>query len=266
VRALTSDDASEWSESRFFRLTQQPTELEVREALAVLHRIDTDSRGEPQQSAATQHAERVDLGSVAGSAEPGQPVALTPVEFPGASDEPPPSQALVAPVTATGNALVLRDGGIRFPDGSLLTRSPWPAGGLVSLRISGSTLRPRESDVSYTVSSSGGCVYVTAGDATTVFNTPLSLPNGVRVDTLRMYYSDTSAASTTGWFSIYDLYGTVFEEYSVSSTTSGGNSFNDSVQINHVIDQSVYSYAINWRPQVSGSSMQLCGFRVFYGY
>ena len=58
---------------------------------------------------------------------------------------------------------------------------------LVSWRVIGSAFNPRENDVSYRVDSNGGCTYVTAGDASTVWNTPIALPNGSRIDTLRMY-------------------------------------------------------------------------------
>jgi hypothetical protein len=137
-------------------------------------------------------------------------------------------------------------------------------GGLVSWRVTGSTLKPRENDASYTVDANGSCTYVTGGDSSTVWNAPVSLPNGSLIDTLRMYYYDTSGSNTTAWFTIYDLYGGIVDEWSVSSNISGGNSFNDSSQINHTIDHSVYNYVINWRPVISGSTIQLCGFRVFY--
>lgn len=137
-------------------------------------------------------------------------------------------------------------------------------GGLISWRLTGSALKPRENNVSYGVSTSGACTYVTAGDNLTVWNTPVHLPNGSVVDTLRMYYYDTSASNTTGWFTIYDLYGDIIDEWSVSSNTNAGNSFTDSAPINHTIDYNVYNYVINWRPVVTGSTIQLCGFRVFY--
>ena len=137
-------------------------------------------------------------------------------------------------------------------------------GGLVSWRVTGSALKPRENDVSYTVDINGSCTYVTAGDVNTVWNIPVLLPNGAVVDTLRMYYYDTSASYTTAWLTAYDLYGSITEEWSVSSTGSTGNSFKDSVQINHTVDYSLYSYVLNWRPLVSGSTLRLCGFRIFY--
>jgi hypothetical protein len=137
-------------------------------------------------------------------------------------------------------------------------------GELVSWRVVGSALKPRESDVSYTTSSSGGCTYVTAGDNFTVWNIPVLIPNGAVLDTLRIYYYDTSGSDSTAWLTSYDLYGAIAEEWSVSTSGNSGNSFNDSAQINHTVDYSVYSYLLNWRPGVSGSTMQLCGFRIFY--
>jgi hypothetical protein len=137
-------------------------------------------------------------------------------------------------------------------------------GGLVSWRVTGSALKPRESTVSYSTDANGSCGYVTAGSNFVVWNTPVHLPNGSVIDTLRMYYYDTSGSNTTGWFTIYDLYGSIVEEWSASSSGNSGNSFNDSAQINHTIDYSVYNYVINWRPNVTGSTIQLCGFRVFY--
>ena len=135
---------------------------------------------------------------------------------------------------------------------------------LTSWRITGSALRPRESDVFYSVAGSGGCSYVTSGDASTVWNAPVNLPQGSTVDTLRMYFYDTSGSDSSAWFTVYDLYGSIVQEWSVSTSGSGGNSFNDSAQINHTIDHSIYSYLVNWRPSVTGSTLQLCGFRIFY--
>lgn len=135
---------------------------------------------------------------------------------------------------------------------------------LISWRITGSALRPRENDVSYSVSSQGGCSYVTSGDASTVWNTPVDLPQGSTIDTLRMYYNDTSDNNSSAWFTVYDLYGNIIQEWPVYSSGNAGSSFNDSTQINHTVDYDVYSYLINWRPSVTGSTMQLCGFRIFY--
>lgn len=142
--------------------------------------------------------------------------------------------------------------------------SPDAPDALVSWRVAGSALKPRTNDVSYAVNSSGGCTYVTSGSTFSTWNIQPMLPQGAVVDTLRMYYNDTSASNSIAWFTVYDLYGAIVSEWSVSSTGNFGNSFNDSASINHTIDYSLYSYVINWRPVVTGSTMQLCGFRIFY--
>ncbi len=139
-----------------------------------------------------------------------------------------------------------------------------PEGGIASFRIAGSTLKPRTSGNTFTVSSGGGCTYHTGGDPANVWNGPLGLPNGSVVDTMRMYYDDTSASNSSSWFTIYDLYGNLVNEWGVSSSGDLGNGFNDTTLIDHTIDYGVYSYVINWRPVVSGQTMQLCGFRIFY--
>jgi hypothetical protein len=135
---------------------------------------------------------------------------------------------------------------------------------LRSLRITGSALKPRENNVSYAVDINGSCFYVTAGSATTVWNVPITLPDGATIDSLRIYYYDTSASNLSAWFTVYDLYGAIVQEWSVSSSGNSGNSFNDSVQIGHVIDHDVYSYVVNVRPVGTGSTLQFCGARLFY--
>lgn len=136
--------------------------------------------------------------------------------------------------------------------------------GVRSWRVTGSALKPRENDVSYSVAGTGACTYVTSGDASTVWNTDPGLPDGTVVRTLRMYYNDTSASNSTAWFTVYDLYGSIVQEWSVSTSGSSGNSFSDSAAINHTINYAAYNYLLNWRPLVTGSTMQLCGFRVFH--
>lgn len=139
-----------------------------------------------------------------------------------------------------------------------------PLATLTSWRVSGSVLRPRDNDVNYTTNGYGGCSYVASGDATTVWNAPVLLPNGATVNTLRMYYYDTNGANSQAWLTVYDLYGVIVNEWLVTSTGNSGNGFRDSATINHKIDHNTYSYLINWRPLAVGSTMQVCGFRVFY--
>ena len=132
-----------------------------------------------------------------------------------------------------------------------------------SHRIAGSALRPRKAVVNFTINTSGGCIYA-IDNAFDVFNTPLWLPQGATIDTVRMYYYDTSGSNSTAWLTVYDLYGVIVEEWSVSSSGNSGNGFNDTSLISHTVDYNLYSYLLNWRPVVAGSTMQLCGFRIFY--
>ena len=134
---------------------------------------------------------------------------------------------------------------------------------LISHRITGSAIRPRASVANFDVNTTGGCINA-VDSPFTVYNTPVWLPQGSTIDTLRMYYYDTSASNSTAWFTVYDLYGVIVQEWAVSSSGNTGNSFNDTAQIGHVVDYSIYSYVINWRPVVAGTTMQLCGFRIFY--
>lgn len=113
------------------------------------------------------------------------------------------------------------------------------------------------------MSSQGGCIYA-ENNAFDAFNTPIWLPQGATVNQLRMYYNDTSASNSTAWFTVYNLYGVTVDEWSVNSSGSSGLGFNDSPVIDHKIDYNLYSYLLNWRPVVAGTTMQLCGFRIFY--
>ncbi len=136
-----------------------------------------------------------------------------------------------------------------------------------SLRFTGAAFVPRENDVDYTVSPSGGCAYVTAGDNWTVWNIAVTLPQGARVEWLRLYANDTSTADTRLWFSKYDLYGGLDTEWLATSSGDSGTGYWD-VQIDptEVIDYDSYSYLLNWRPMDTGTSLQLCGARLFYYY
>jgi hypothetical protein len=112
-------------------------------------------------------------------------------------------------------------------------------GGLISWRVTGAALKPRQDNTSYTGDINASCTYVSGGSASTVWNTPIHLLNGSVVDTLRMYYYDPSALHTPAWFPVYDLYGTIVNEGSVSSSISGGNSLKDSAQMTPTIDYSI---------------------------
>jgi hypothetical protein len=180
---------------------------------------------------------------------------------PDSTDVNPPSSA-DGPIVAAGAPVVEREPGAAdrsSADPDVPTYNS-------SIRFVGSTLRPRENDVSYATNGNGSCVYVTAGDANTVWNFPLALPEGSKVEWLRMYYHDTdSSHNTSGWFTKYDLYGGLVKEWAVNSTGSAGDNYSDVlITPTETIDYDLYSYVLNWRPVAVTSTLQLCGFRLFY--
>jgi hypothetical protein len=131
-------------------------------------------------------------------------------------------------------------------------------------RLAGTALKPRDSDALYQPTGGGGCFYAEAGTYN-VYNAPLSLPQGSTLKYFRMYFNDTSAAiDSTAWLTVYDLYGAVVQEWSVNSSGSSGNGYATTSELTHVVDYWNYSYMINWRPYVTGSQMQVCGFRLYY--
>jgi hypothetical protein len=135
---------------------------------------------------------------------------------------------------------------------------------IADFRILGSVLRPRSPDVTQIPTAGGGCIYADSGNSYRVFNTGVYLPQGSNVLAMRMYYDDTSTANSRAWFSVYNLYGDLVDEWSVDSVGDTGNGFRDTDVISHTIDYLSYSYAVNWRPRDLGSDTQLCGFRIFY--
>jgi hypothetical protein len=135
----------------------------------------------------------------------------------------------------------------------------------VSLRVAGSAMRPRDSDVEWGHDPvNEGCTFAVSGVPARTWTTPVFLPQGATVKFLRMYYNDTSAANSQGWFTVYNQWGAVVEEWDVQSSGTGGNGLRDSSVFTHTINYNMYSYVLKWRPNDTGSDMQLCGFRIFY--
>lgn len=187
--------------------------------------------------------------------------------------------AAVAMLHSDGRAVLAQDGreGVEssapldgLPDkAGVPLNEPVPAGAeavaaIEDFRISGTALKPRGDDVSYIPTAGGGCFYASSGNSFRVFNAPLSFEQGSRIVAMRMYYDDTSASNSRAWFTVYNLYGDLVEEWSVDSIGNTGNGFNDTDTIDHVIDYLSYSYAVNWRPSDLGSDTQFCGVRFFY--
>jgi hypothetical protein len=143
--------------------------------------------------------------------------------------------------------------------------------GTAYLTVTGSALKPRASDITFaTVTGSSAAIYCTGtGTSYPVFNTPVHLPQGTVVNYLRMYFYDNDPAYyCTGYFSVYDLLGNVVQEWSASSPTgSVGTGLVDAI-INHTIDNTQYTYLLNWVPTNSlsapNSNLQLRSLQLNY--
>jgi len=131
------------------------------------------------------------------------------------------------------------------------------------IRVLGSVLRPTDSDATYSSSLSGGCLYATASPIT-FFNTFLSLPHGATLTQARFYFNDTSGDDSFALITVLDYQGDVVTEWRLDTWGDTGSGYYTVQDINHVIDMENYSYIVRWRPQVTGSVMQACGFRLWF--
>jgi hypothetical protein len=98
-----------------------------------------------------------------------------------------------------------------------------------------------------------------------IMNLNLQLPQGSRIDYLRIFYYDKSPAiDSSAWITIYDGLGSISDLTTINSSGSAGFGTTLSPYVGHIVDNLTYSYVLNWRPEQLGSNMQLCGFRVAY--
>jgi hypothetical protein len=133
---------------------------------------------------------------------------------------------------------------------------------MLSQRIVGNVLRPTSSITGFTPI--GGCAYATS-NAQINWNTGLYLPQGALIRQVRMYFYDTSSDfNSLAWLLVHDLYGDLVSFHQVASSGNFGFSFNDTAIIDHSVDHTLYSYSLIWRPVITGDTMRLCGFRIFY--
>ena len=113
-----------------------------------------------QSPGAASSADSTPLGPIVPAAAESTPGAS---QQPGSTDVNPVSSA-DGPTAVAGTSVVEREPGAANQSGAAPNAPAYNH----SLRFVGSTLRPRENNVSYTANGNGSCVYVTAGDASTV--------------------------------------------------------------------------------------------------
>jgi len=127
--------------------------------------------------------------------------------------------------------------------------------------VAGTTLRPRDSSTAWDYTG-GGCVSAAAGND--LFNIHLDLPDGARIDYLRIFYRDTSAANSRSWITSYDGAGNLDDIITLTYSDNSGYGTKLSAYSGHIVDTYNRAYVLNWVPYQIGSSMRLCGFRVAY--
>ena len=127
--------------------------------------------------------------------------------------------------------------------------------------VAGAALRPRDNSSGWDYSGVG-CVSRASGSE--LLNIHLAIPDGSRIDYLRIYYYDTSGSNSTAWVTNYDSAGNYTDVINVASTGSGGYGTQLSAYSGHVANTASRSYVLNWSAATNGSSMRLCGLRVAY--
>jgi len=130
--------------------------------------------------------------------------------------------------------------------------------------VAGSALHPRDSAVEWNTGGSGGCLYQVSGSPYVIYNLHQEIPDGARIDYLRLFYYDTSADTSIAWVTRYDDTGGLEDLTSVGSAGTAGYGTSLSAYLGHVVDNAGWSYLLNWRPYVNGTTMFLCGLRVAY--
>ena len=129
------------------------------------------------------------------------------------------------------------------------------------LNIAGSSLHARASSTSWSYTGAG-CVSVASGNDLFVMH--IDLPEGSRVDYLRLYTYDTSAADSRAWLTYYDGAGNWKDMVNVTSSGTAGYASRLTSYAGHVINGANNAYVVQWEANQTGSSMRLCGIRIAY--
>ncbi len=127
--------------------------------------------------------------------------------------------------------------------------------------VAGTTLKPRDSATTWDYHGAG-CVSAIGGND--IFNIHLDLPEGSRIDYLRIFYYDTSSSDSMAWITTYDGAGGWSDLTDVSSGGTGGYGTSLSSYVGDTVSNLNNAYVLNWRSNQTGSSMALCGLRVAY--
>lgn len=132
------------------------------------------------------------------------------------------------------------------------------------LNVSGTLFLPRSSLSTWNHLSN--CLVVTS-NALKVFNVPIQLPQGARVDYLSFTYVDNSEEfgfNSQAFLAIYDGHGGITDVAALISEDTNTNSITVSPFIGHIVDNATYSYVLSYKAVEAGESLRLCGMKVVY--
>jgi hypothetical protein len=97
-----------------------------------------------------------------------------------------------------------------------------------------------------------------------ILNQHLDIPNGARIDYLRIFYYDAAVSDSTAFITTYNGVGGLVDITAVNSAGTSGYGYAISDYIGHIVDNFNNAYVFNWRPNQLGAQTQLCGLRVAY--
>ena len=125
----------------------------------------------------------------------------------------------------------------------------------------GTTLTPQRS-LSVWEYGGAGCLSVSDNG---VYSAGLHLPQGARIDHLYLAFYDTAPENGTGSIVRFNNTGSSGWVVYVASNGNGGYGTSISPLAGEVVDNSTYSYALQWQGQASaGTALRVCGIKVYY--
>lgn len=134
------------------------------------------------------------------------------------------------------------------------------------LWIAGVSFKPRSTSTEYFDAGNGCLVSNTGGGAVNdSFTVPFRLPTNSVLRGVRFYYYDADAGSSSLSITSYDGVGGFIDHvFATSDGSSGYGSIYQALGTPFTVVASARAFVLNWYPSVAGSSMRLCGARVFY--
>lgn len=134
------------------------------------------------------------------------------------------------------------------------------------LWIAGGAFKPRSTSTEY-LDTGNGCIASSTGGSSLneSFTVPFRLPNNSVLIGVRFYYYDAAVGSSRLSITSYDGAGNYTDHVLVTSVGSSGyDNVYQGLTTPYTLDTYSRGFVLNWYPDVAGSSMRLCGARVFY--